>query len=204
VLVSCTKGILNDTLETVDKILERVLPASFHRRLAFLSGPSFAAEARPARRPPAVARAQRPAGAEQCWCRAQVAREKPTRVPLAAATPGCCALAGPCTGVRAGSRARRCVTVAARDAAVCKRVQVRCQAEERCLPPACAACADGRAARASADAAVDRPLPVLPHSRRRRCLVSDSGSPVQPGAVTAKRLGQHAIVCCTGAASHVL
>ncbi len=54
VLVSCTKGILNDTLETVDKILERVLPASFHRRLAFLSGPSFAAEARPARRPPAA------------------------------------------------------------------------------------------------------------------------------------------------------
>ena len=46
VLVSCTKGILNDTLETVDRILERVLPASFHPRIAFLSGPSFAAEAR--------------------------------------------------------------------------------------------------------------------------------------------------------------
>ena len=46
VLVSCTKGILNDTLETVDRILERVLPAAFHPRVAFLSGPSFAAEAR--------------------------------------------------------------------------------------------------------------------------------------------------------------
>ncbi|KAK9820514.1 hypothetical protein WJX72_011174 [[Myrmecia] bisecta] len=44
ILVSCTKGILNDTLETVNQILTRVLPASFHRRLAFLSGPSFAAE----------------------------------------------------------------------------------------------------------------------------------------------------------------
>ena len=44
--MSCTKGILNDTLETVDRILERVLPAAFHPRIAFLSGPSFAAEAR--------------------------------------------------------------------------------------------------------------------------------------------------------------
>ncbi|KAK9845299.1 hypothetical protein WJX81_002728 [Elliptochloris bilobata] len=68
VLVSCSKGILNETLETVDKILERVLPVSLHRRIAFLSGPSFAAE---------------------------VAREKPT-----------------------------CVTIAARDLAVCKRVQM--------------------------------------------------------------------------------
>ena len=44
ILVSCTKGILNDTLETVDQILVRVLPPAFHSRLAFLSGPSFAAE----------------------------------------------------------------------------------------------------------------------------------------------------------------
>ena len=44
--MSCTKGILNDTLETVDRILERLLPAAFHPRIAFLSGPSFAAEAR--------------------------------------------------------------------------------------------------------------------------------------------------------------
>mmetsp|Transcript_18321 Transcript_18321/g.51328 ORF Transcript_18321/g.51328 Transcript_18321/m.51328 type:complete len:376 (-) Transcript_18321:65-1192(-) len=44
IMVSCTKGILNDTLETVDEILHRVLPPPFHGRLAFLSGPSFAAE----------------------------------------------------------------------------------------------------------------------------------------------------------------
>ncbi len=47
ILVSCTKGILNDTLETVNQILTRVLPPALHSRLAFLSGPSFAAEARP-------------------------------------------------------------------------------------------------------------------------------------------------------------
>jgi glycerol-3-phosphate dehydrogenase (NAD(P)+) len=44
ILVSCTKGILNDTLETVNEILERVLPARLRSRLAYLSGPSFAAE----------------------------------------------------------------------------------------------------------------------------------------------------------------
>ena len=44
ILVSCTKGILNDTLETVNQILTRVLPPALHERLAFLSGPSFAAE----------------------------------------------------------------------------------------------------------------------------------------------------------------
>ena len=60
-VVSCTKGILNDTLETPDAIIKRVLaspggggggsppdgapPASSSTpRLAFLSGPSFAAE----------------------------------------------------------------------------------------------------------------------------------------------------------------
>jgi glycerol-3-phosphate dehydrogenase (NAD(P)+) len=43
-LVSCTKGILNETLETPADILTRVLPPSFHSRLAYLSGPSFAAE----------------------------------------------------------------------------------------------------------------------------------------------------------------
>lgn len=51
-LVSCTKGILNDTLETPDAIIKRVLAGggaggSSPRalpRLAFLSGPSFAAE----------------------------------------------------------------------------------------------------------------------------------------------------------------
>lgn len=44
ILISCTKGILNDTLETVDEILSRVLPPECHSRLAYLSGPSFAAE----------------------------------------------------------------------------------------------------------------------------------------------------------------
>lgn len=42
--MSCTKGIVNDSLETVNQVLERVLPPAFHSRLAFLSGPSFAAE----------------------------------------------------------------------------------------------------------------------------------------------------------------
>eukprot|EP00803_Ostreobium_quekettii_P004849 evm.model.scf_752.3 EVM.evm.TU.scf_752.3 scf_752:18570-24965(+) len=41
ILVSCTKGILNDTLQTVDEILQDVLPSN---QLAFLSGPSFASE----------------------------------------------------------------------------------------------------------------------------------------------------------------
>lgn len=44
ILVSCTKGILNDTLETPNHILTRVLPETLHGRLAYLSGPSFAAE----------------------------------------------------------------------------------------------------------------------------------------------------------------
>ncbi|PRW59103.1 glycerol-3-phosphate dehydrogenase [Chlorella sorokiniana] len=44
ILVSCTKGILNDTLETPNEILKRVLPPRLHSRLAYLSGPSFAAE----------------------------------------------------------------------------------------------------------------------------------------------------------------
>jgi glycerol-3-phosphate dehydrogenase (NAD(P)+) len=43
-LVSCTKGILNDTLETPAGILSRVLPEAVRPRLAYLSGPSFAAE----------------------------------------------------------------------------------------------------------------------------------------------------------------
>ena len=33
-----------DSLETVNQILTRVLPESLHTRLAYLSGPSFAAE----------------------------------------------------------------------------------------------------------------------------------------------------------------
>lgn len=42
ILVSCTKGILNDTLETPNEIIQRVLPALTN--VAFLSGPSFAKE----------------------------------------------------------------------------------------------------------------------------------------------------------------
>ena len=42
ILVSCTKGILNDTLETPDAILTRVTGG--FQRVAFLSGPSFAKE----------------------------------------------------------------------------------------------------------------------------------------------------------------
>ncbi|KAF6266827.1 NAD-dependent glycerol-3-phosphate dehydrogenase [Scenedesmus sp. NREL 46B-D3] len=44
ILVSCTKGILNDTLETPHEILLRVLPRTVHSQLAYLSGPSFASE----------------------------------------------------------------------------------------------------------------------------------------------------------------
>jgi hypothetical protein len=46
VLVSCSKGILNGTLETVDQLLHRVLPPEARGRLAFMSGPSFAKEVR--------------------------------------------------------------------------------------------------------------------------------------------------------------
>ncbi|GMH35922.1 hypothetical protein BSKO_03790 [Bryopsis sp. KO-2023] len=44
ILVSCTKGILNETLETVNEIFERVFPESCRAQFAYLSGPSFAAE----------------------------------------------------------------------------------------------------------------------------------------------------------------
>ena len=44
ILVSCTKGILQETLETVDDVLERVFSPEAEPHLAFLSGPSFAAE----------------------------------------------------------------------------------------------------------------------------------------------------------------
>lgn len=44
ILVSCSKGIMNDTLETVDEILQRLVPDAFKERLAYLSGPSFAME----------------------------------------------------------------------------------------------------------------------------------------------------------------
>ncbi len=43
-IVSCSKGIDNTSLETVNEIFERVLPRRLHLNLAYLSGPSFAAE----------------------------------------------------------------------------------------------------------------------------------------------------------------
>ena len=44
IIVSASKGIENDSLKTMDGVLHEVLPAKFHDRLAFLSGPSFAKE----------------------------------------------------------------------------------------------------------------------------------------------------------------
>jgi glycerol-3-phosphate dehydrogenase (NAD(P)+) len=41
-VLSATKGIENETLMTMDEVLKDVLPSSLHRRLAFLSGPTFA------------------------------------------------------------------------------------------------------------------------------------------------------------------
>jgi len=43
-IVSCTKGIENDSLEFMDEVLQHELPESVHGDLAFLSGPSFAKE----------------------------------------------------------------------------------------------------------------------------------------------------------------
>lgn len=43
-IVSCSKGIENDSLSTMDEVLRQELPGSFHPFLAFLSGPSFAKE----------------------------------------------------------------------------------------------------------------------------------------------------------------
>jgi glycerol-3-phosphate dehydrogenase (NAD(P)+) len=43
-LVSCSKGIENDTLMTMCEVLEDVLPIVYHPMLSFLSGPSFARE----------------------------------------------------------------------------------------------------------------------------------------------------------------
>jgi glycerol-3-phosphate dehydrogenase (NAD(P)+) len=44
VVVSATKGIENDTLMLMSEVVEDVLPKSFHSRLAYISGPSFAKE----------------------------------------------------------------------------------------------------------------------------------------------------------------
>ncbi len=44
IVVSASKGIENDSLETMDEVLKGALPGKLGTRLAFLSGPSFAKE----------------------------------------------------------------------------------------------------------------------------------------------------------------
>ena len=44
VIVSASKGIENDSLLTMDQVLQQVLPPVLHDRIAVLSGPSFAKE----------------------------------------------------------------------------------------------------------------------------------------------------------------
>lgn len=44
IIVSATKGIENDTLMPISDVFKEILPKSFHKNLAFLSGPSFAKE----------------------------------------------------------------------------------------------------------------------------------------------------------------
>ena len=66
--MSCTKGILNETLETTHQILKRVLPGSFHSRLAYLSGPSFAAEVAQGQPTAVTVAADDPAVALQVGC----------------------------------------------------------------------------------------------------------------------------------------
>lgn len=44
ILVSATKGIENNSLMTMDELLKEVTPPALHRRLTFLSGPTFAKE----------------------------------------------------------------------------------------------------------------------------------------------------------------
>jgi glycerol-3-phosphate dehydrogenase (NAD(P)+) len=44
IVISASKGIENESLETMDEVLKDVLPGKIGARLAFLSGPSFAKE----------------------------------------------------------------------------------------------------------------------------------------------------------------
>ncbi|MEO6950206.1 MAG: NAD(P)H-dependent glycerol-3-phosphate dehydrogenase [Polyangia bacterium] len=44
IVISASKGIENETLETMDDVMKAVLPGRIGSRLAFLSGPSFAKE----------------------------------------------------------------------------------------------------------------------------------------------------------------
>lgn len=43
-LVSCTKGIENDSLMLISEVIRDIFPSTYQRRLLFLSGPSFAEE----------------------------------------------------------------------------------------------------------------------------------------------------------------
>jgi glycerol-3-phosphate dehydrogenase (NAD(P)+) len=61
-VVSASKGIETRSLETMDEVLEEVLPGPMHRSLCFLSGPSFATEVA-AEHPTAVTVASRVADA---------------------------------------------------------------------------------------------------------------------------------------------
>lgn len=65
IIVSCAKGILVDTLETPDDILKGVLPPELHSRLAFMSGPSFAAEVAKGQPTAVTVASQSPEVAEQ-------------------------------------------------------------------------------------------------------------------------------------------
>lgn len=44
IIVNCTKGLENSTLQTMSELLHEILPPANAERLAFLSGPSFARE----------------------------------------------------------------------------------------------------------------------------------------------------------------
>ena len=68
-LVSCSKGIENDTLATMDEVLRQELPEALHRWIACLSGPSFAKEVA-ARAPTAVVVAARDEGVAEATQRA--------------------------------------------------------------------------------------------------------------------------------------
>lgn len=98
IVVSCTKGISVDSLETVNQILTRVLPEALHSRLAYLSGPSFAAEVcNPPCDPELIAqsRCSQPYPQRPCVC-------SPIRwCPLMAALP-CYALGSTCSRFREG------------------------------------------------------------------------------------------------------
>lgn len=64
ILVSCAKGIENDTLSTMDEALRETLPERLHPALSYLSGPSFAREVAAAQPTAVIVAAARVATAE--------------------------------------------------------------------------------------------------------------------------------------------